>query len=424
MTADLKQLFSLFGLEFPAENFEYDIAETPCIPYFNSGVILLNSAWRERFVTAWKGYNNAILEKWDSISMEPFHTDQASLTLAVESLGIPFNLLPSRMNLGCHLPAQRYPQHFSDIDPVIIHYHGLFDDNGYITRTPLKQTNRRVDVFNARLRAEKMTSSAMQHIPKSDKDKVITPLRPKIIVGSGWWCDGKDSEWQVGASSTRPVMFFYLWVAQILKCLSPDRIVITDDHSPLKPDYPSFDLIQWMEFDENVGHANDVRSGKINTGYSGFARSVVTGCMYALNCDADYYVYVAQDCLLKGDNFLQEAIGESIEDILIGSLPEGGTGPNGKSAAESKQQSLMIVKRNGMERLITGLLHTEWNDGENPHEKTMERQFQPLGTVQTPPGFYAQNLSQDELENFIEVAGLSTLYDKVVSRSFYEVLQE
>ena len=429
-TAEFRQLFSIFDMELPAEEFEYDIDQTPCIPYFNSGVILLNSAWRQRFVTAWHDYNNAILDIWDSIAMEPFHNDQASLTLAVESLGIPLNLLPSSMNLGCHLPAQRYPRHFPDIDPVIIHYHSLFDENGYITQTPLEQTNRRIDAFNARLRAEKMASGVMQHLPQAVNANLKTPQGPKIIVGSGWWCDGKDSEWQIGASSTRSIMFFYLWYAQILKCPSPDSIVITDSHSPLKPDYQSFELVHWLELDKNFGHANDIRTGTIDTKYSGFTRSVIAGCMYALNCDADYYVYVEQDCLLHGDNFLQEAIGESTEDILIGAATEGGVGLNGKTAAAMRQQSLMIVKRSGMERFITGLLQADWSDGEVSPEITMERQLQPLGTVQTPYGrsrpidfsqshFYAQHLSQGELDEFIKVAGLSTLYDKVVSKPFY-----
>ena len=432
-TDDFKQLFAIFAMDMPAERLEHDINGTPCIPYFNSGVILLNSAWRERFVAAWNSYNNAILEKWDNVSMTPFHTDQASLTLAIESTGIPFTLLPSSMNLGCHLPAHRYPQHFADTDPVIIHYHSLFDENGYITRTPLEQTNRRIDAFNSRLRAEKTASSAMRHIPQPVNIKALTPHNPKVVVGSGWWCDGKDSEWRIGAPSTNTIMFFYLWYAQVVKCLSPYGIVITDSHSPLKPDYPSFDLIHWIELDDNYGHANDIRTGKIKTKYSGFTRSVINGCMYALSCDADYYVYVEQDCLLKGGNFLKEAIGESAEDILIGAPTEGGKELNGKPAAAMKQQSLMIVKRSGMERFLTGLLQANWSDGEVSPEITMERQLQPLGTVQTPYGrsrpidfskshFYAQHLSQDELDKFIEVAGLSVLHENVVSRPFYEVL--
>ena len=98
-----------------------------------------------------------------------------------------------------------------------------------------------------------------------------------------------------------------------------------------------------------------------------------------------------------------------------------------------KQQSLMIVKRSGMERFLTGLLQANWSDGEVSPEITMERQLQPLGTVQIPYGrsrpidfskshFYAQHLSEDELDKFIEVADLSALYDNVASKPFYELL--
>ena len=333
------------------------------------------------------------------------------------------------MNLGCHWAVRTYPQHLAGIDPVIIHYHSLSDENGYITRTPLEQTNRRIDAFNARLRAEKLASNSMRHIPQPVSFKALTPHNPKVVVGSGWWCDGKDSECRIGAPSTNTIMFFYLWYTQVLKCLSPSSIVITDNHSPLKPDYQSFNLIHWIELDGNYGHANDIRTGKIKAKYSGFTQSVITGCMYALVCDADYYVYVEQDCLLKGDNFLTQAIGESTEDILIGAPTEGGKGLHEKPAAAMQKQSLMIVKRSGMERFLTGLLQANCNDG----EVSMERQLQPLGTVQAPYGqsrpidfskshFYAQHLSQDELDKFIEVADLSDLYDDVVSKPYYETL--
>lgn len=430
---DFEELFSMFRMEMPAQRLEHDMRKQACIPYLNSGVIVLNSVWRERLVTEWNNYNEAILEKWDSISMTSFYNDQASLALAIQSTGIPLTLLPSAMNLGCHLPAHGYPEHFPDIDPVIIHYHSLFDENGYVHRTPLEQTNRRINAFNARLRAGKMASDVMQHIPRPVDDRHIAAEKPKIVVGSGWWCDGQDGPWSIGTPSTKTIMFFYLWYAQVVKCLQPRRIVITDSHSPLKPDHQSFDLIQWIELDRNYGHANDIRTGKLETKYSGFTRSVINGCMYALSCDADYYVYVEQDCLITGGNFLNAAIGESSEDILIGAPTEGGRGLDGKPAASMKQQSLMIVKKTGMERFLTGLLQAEWTDGEVSPEIIMERQLQPLGTLQLPYGrsrpidfsrsqFYAQHLSQAELDKFIEVANLWFLRDNLLSRPFYELL--
>lgn len=428
-----QELFPEFGLTMPAENYVHDISGEQCISYFNSGVMLLNSCWRERFVDAWNHYNESIIEKWDRLTITRFHTDQASLTLAINAISIPLTPLPNTMNMPGHLPAQSYPEHFFSIDPFIIHYHSLFNENGYIKQTPLDQTNRRIDSFNSRLRAEKMSAPALKTIPTGTPRTTISPNTPKIIVGSGWWCNNTEGEWDIGCKATRSIPFFSLWLTQVVKYLSPHKIVITDSKSPLKPDHEAFDLIQWIELDKNYGHANDIRTNKINTKYSGFTRSVLLGCLYALNCDADYYVYVEQDCLIKGADFLNQAIGENEADILVGQATEGGIGLDGKTAVPMKQQSLMIIKKSGMERFIIGLLDADWSDGEVSPEKTMERKLQPLGTISIPYGrsrpidfsqscFYAQHFTEEDLAKFIQLEDLADIWKQLTEKHYFELL--
>ncbi len=223
--------------------------------------MVTNTQWRENFSETWSHYNKSIIKKWDTLSLNEFHTDQASLTLAITDLSIPITQLPSTMNLAGHLPAHQYPDEFFEIDPIIIHYHGLFDENGYITKTSLNQANHRIDSFNSRLRAEKMSSQTLR-ITHTSTPSITSS--PKVIVGSGWWCNDEDSEWGIGCKATRSIPFFSLWLTQVMKCLSPHKIVITDSHSPIKPDHAAYDLIQWVELDKNYGHANDIRTEKIN----------------------------------------------------------------------------------------------------------------------------------------------------------------
>jgi hypothetical protein len=59
----------------------------------------------------------------------------------------------------------------------------------------------------------------------------------KVIVGTGWWACDEPSEWAIGAEVTRSVAFFRLWHRQVTRCLAPARIVVTDSHAPLKPDW-------------------------------------------------------------------------------------------------------------------------------------------------------------------------------------------
>ena len=234
----------------------------------------------------------------------------------------------------------------------------------------------------------------------------------KVVVGSGWWCDGQSTASQIGDASTRSVWFFEKWYTQVCRCLAPARIVVTDSCSPIKPRYSTLANLVWIELDRNYGHANDIREGRIDTKYSGFTRSVLNGAMFALCCDADCYVYVEQDCLVKGEGFLEHAIGDSGCDILIGKPTENGRGLNGGLAAHMLQQSLMIVRKPGLERFISGLLGSQWTDGEVSPEEIMARVYNPVDTVKVPFGrsrpidynrshCYVHHLQAEELMRFL-----------------------
>lgn len=202
-----------------------------------------------------------------------------------------------------------------------------------------------------------------------------------------------------------------------MRCLKPACVVITDSASPVKPDYRSYPAIRWIELDRNYGHANDLRTGRIRTKYSGFTRAVINGAMFALCCDADFYVYVEQDCLLRGEDFLSHAVGDAAEDILMGQVTEKGRGLEGAPAAPMPQQSLVIVRKAGLARFIEGIVSTPYTDGELSPEKIMHDRLVPIGFVRVPYGrsrpidfershFYAQHLDADELQRFLSLIGV------------------
>lgn len=239
---------------------------------------------------------------------------------------------------------------------------------------------------------------------------------PKVIVGSGWWSDSGAAPHHIGDPETRTARFFDVWHAQVTRCLTPTRIVVTDSRSPVKPAYAGRPEVVWIELDANYGHANDIREGRRRGKYSGFTRSVLNGAMYALCCDADYYVYVEQDCLVKGEGLLARAIGDSRCDILLGQPTENGRGLGTTPAARMLQQSLMVVRRSGLERFICGVLQSEWTDGEVSPEEIMRRVYDPLDTLRIPFGrsrpidyrvshCYVHHLQADELAAFLESLG-------------------
>lgn len=231
----------------------------------------------------------------------------------------------------------------------------------------------------------------------------------KVVVGTGWWCAEQQHAWAIGSPQARTQSFFATWRNQVLECIEPALIHVTDSAARLKP--PEHDRLPgviWTALDQNYGHANDIRVGKIKTKYSGFTRSVLLGATYALMCDATHYVYVEQDCLVFGRNFLDAAVGDSDSEIFLGMPTENGVGLSG-IAASMLQQSVMIVRRAGLERFIRQMLSAPHTDGEVSPEETMRQLLPPFDLLKVPygrsrpidpaaPHFYAQHLSEPELE--------------------------
>lgn len=243
-------------------------------------------------------------------------------------------------------------------------------------------------------------------------------MRPKVVVGSGWWSDTARSPWNIGDDLTRSPRFFALWHRQVMLSFAPDRIVVTDSDAPLKPDWSEFQRVVPIALDANYGHANDIRTGRLDTKFCGFTRSVLMGAMYALCCDADYYVYVEQDCLVHGENLLDVAIGRGAFDFYCGQRTRGGKGFNGAMASSMFQQSLQIASRKGLEKLILATISASESDGEVSPEVKMVRDMRPHGLLKIPYGrsrpvdfsrshYYAQHLDRDELHAFMDAQGLA-----------------
>jgi hypothetical protein len=241
------------------------------------------------------------------------------------------------------------------------------------------------------------------------------PARPKIVVGSGWWFDGRARDWTVGELVTRSPAFFDLWLGLVRKYIEPDLIVVIDSHAPIKPRRSARESVTWIELDRNYGHANDLRLGLITTRHSGGTRARIMGCAYALCCDADYFVYLEQDCVIRGKGFIDAALRGTTHPIVIGDRTTGGRNiVPGRIAAPMFQNSLIIVRRDGMERCLNALVSAPEPDGEVPPEAKMERNFQPFDVLAIPYGrsrpidfgrshFYAQHLVAEELAEFCQL---------------------
>jgi hypothetical protein len=413
--AELQSIFRHLKCPFPSARHHHELTGEACIPYCNSGVMIVPEKYRQQLASQWDYRNRQVLLLPERLSFNRVHTDQVGLTLALENTKLPFAPLPAEMNLPAHFKVEFYPPEWQELDPVIIHYHWLSYPDGFLRPCALRQCTRRIESFNARLRAEVRPQVSISAAP-SQPIGAARSGGPKIVVGSGWWCADSPHDWTIGSPATRSVAFFDVWYRQVTRCLQPERIVVTDSASPVKPDYLSYPGLHWIELDCNYGHPNDLRTGRISTRYSGYTRAVVNGAMYALCCDADFYVYVEQDCLIHGEDFLSHAVGNAHEDILMGQVTDKGRGLAGKPAAAMPQQSLVVVRNAGLPRFIEGITNAPCTDGELSPEMIMHDQLAPVGFLRVPYGrsrpidfershFYAQHLDPDELQRFLSSIG-------------------
>lgn len=158
------------------------------------------------------------------------------------------------------------------------------------------------------------------------------------MVGTGWWCDGSGEH----AGSLQPDMhssslirqrdFFRLWHAFVDRYLAPERIVIVDSASPVPPPDMGDPRIQRIVMTKNFGHG--IVSEPMGS-MSGVERCLLTLAMHAYTNDLDL-VYVEQDCLVRGEGWLELAL----EAMRGGKAIYG----RGKGTPQPMQQSLMIFR--------------------------------------------------------------------------------
>lgn len=182
----------------------------------------------------------------------------------------------------------------------------------------------------------------------------------KYVIGSGWWCaphnEDKRSE-LIGDDSIRGKDFHQLWYKSICEYTDPQKILIVDSCSPIKPDLNKNDnRLEFISLNLNAGH-NTNHVGK----YCGCVRAMEVGLLYTLMCDADYYVYVEQDALLYGKGIIEHCISKMRKPIMFGS---------GEGTPCRTQQSLFIVHKSVIWKFLKRLNAIPYTDKEiNPEEK-------------------------------------------------------
>lgn len=154
---------------------------------------------------------------------------------------------------------------------------------------------------------------------------------PGYIVHSGWWCDGSGVH--PGATKRsdpriRSQLFFDVWYEFVTRYTNPTKILIVDSASPVLPEL-SGKNVEFLSMSRNFLHGMTC-----DTKYGGWTRAFFVGAFYALMNDADYAVFVEQDCLCVGDGIIEAAIANMGEKRISFSVG----GPN------HSDQSLTVLR--------------------------------------------------------------------------------
>lgn len=182
----------------------------------------------------------------------------------------------------------------------------------------------------------------------------------KYIIGSGWWCADKVQDTRtelLGDDDIRGQKFHQLWYEAICRYTSPEKIIIVDSASPIKPKLNKDDpRLEFVSLNVNAGHSTN-HLGK----FCGCVRAMQLGLEYTLQCDADYYVYVEQDALIYGEGIIEHCINQMVKPYMFGT---------GIGTPLRSQQSLFIIRKDGILPFLQKLNKLKQTDNEIcPEEK-------------------------------------------------------
>ncbi|HXA19205.1 MAG TPA: sulfotransferase [Thermoanaerobaculia bacterium] len=149
-----ERLFAHFSLSKPPRSYVTGLSGTPTVPYFNSGVIAIPTSMARILAPVWRRYNLALAEQPQLAAPCQRHMHQASLALALAETGVPCVQLPEALNYQINTQHLAQPPGFVEIDPVIIHYHQLASEDGFLLPCIYPPAQARIEAFHSRMRAE------------------------------------------------------------------------------------------------------------------------------------------------------------------------------------------------------------------------------------------------------------------------------
>jgi len=238
----------------------------------------------------------------------------------------------------------------------------------------------------------------------------------QYIIGTGWWCCKGKQSWKItlGDDFIRSKEFHQLWYYAVDKYTNPEKICIVDSASPIIPDLNQDDSrIEWISLNKNYN--NFISSYQKLFDHTGWMKGVLLSAMYALLCEVDYYLYIEQDCLVRGHGWVEFVIDKLEKEVDKGK--PGWMFGDGRycRGRHLLQQSLFIVKITSLWEFISKLTlpckHLPHLQSEERFSKSLKNfSYLPFGYgrfnkvfLVNKPYFYAQHWSLEGLVDWCRI---------------------
>ncbi len=167
------RLFAHFGMRKPPRSHITAFDGAATIPYFNTGVLAIPTAMAGTLAASWRKFNKALADDPQLSAPCQRHMHQASLALALAETGVRCEELPAAMNYQINAQHLQPPPGYAETDPVIIHYHHLATDDGFLLPCTYPRAQERIEMFHHRLRAEGFVSKQRPAHEESSRPVVV-----------------------------------------------------------------------------------------------------------------------------------------------------------------------------------------------------------------------------------------------------------
>jgi hypothetical protein len=257
------------------------------------------------------------------------------------------------------------------------------------------------------------------------EDRFMAPdIARGYVVGTGWWCDETSdhagTQFNESTDYIRTRDFFRLWYACVDRYTDPEKILVVDSNSPVRPKLPDDDRLEFLSLAENFGHYVDCDPARM----CGVERVHLMCALYAYLNDCDL-IYIEQDCLVLGEGWVDRCY----ENWSEGKIMYG----DGEGTPQPQQQSLVLVARPYIPIFIQRLLvyffaaREELTQGAPIGPRSPEKRWHqafkkdvdylPFGYGRARPldfdarDLYAQHWEQDELNEALVREGLEGFFE-------------